>query len=448
MKTTKRLFVLAMIAVLTVVSFMPSTFSWYPHSGLDINKDEGKKIHYADDLEVSMKTAADTVSLSTIIVDKDGNSINNDLTNQNGINAAANSVVHYKTTLNNTGGDDVIVDLDTHKLPNNADFLIGTTFPTINEKAFASRAVRTKASDNLVRVYFKTHNSMASYWSVDNGDLINETGTYYYDNNQEQEKGTGYEAGSTNQGGTTNDINLSYFVGGKEYQVKMSICPTLESDSNLNDLTGGTNKVYFYDIPSNAEKFFFFNHWYLKSSSNREWNRTLDITDLSAGKLYYLTNNAVDHQWKEYKTREVDTALVALNNYYKSVRMSLGNSVFADIGLKKDSDDEDEEFVPDYFGNTIAYSVQSGSNIVSVNKDGLITPKNESGNAVIRTTITGKFGDTRYVDTSVSIPENIDEIPIIKNVRIPAGESVDIYWYARNKSTDSTMITDALYITI
>lgn len=109
----------------------------------------------------------------------------------------------------------------------------------------------------------------------------------------------------------------------------------------------------------------------------------------------------MDGLWKEYKVRTVDDTLVAVNSYYKNVRMSQGDSVFADIGLKKENDSEDEEFIPDYFGEKISYSIKSGSStaVVSVNKDGLLTPKG-SGSTIIETTITGRYGDTIVLETS------------------------------------------------
>ncbi len=440
MNTTKKLFALMLIGVLLVVSFVPSTFSWYPHN----DTEEGKSIHYADDLELSLKTASDSVSMSTVTCDKNGLVSNTNTVT--GISANAGTVVYYKTTIENSGSDPVMVDLETLNLPNNADFAIGTFSPTINEKAFASRAVRSKVSDDKVRVYFKTNSSMASYWAVDNGRLLREAGTYMPDGSTPTSTAAAGSSSQTSSStGTTNDINISYTVDGKEVQMMM----TRTNSSNYDTITddSGTNKVYYADIPSGTEKFYFFNHWYLRSASNREWNRTIDITDLSAGKLYYLTGQSVDNQWKEYKSRDVDHTLVAVNNYYKSVRMSLGNSIFADISLKKDSDTEDEEFVPDYYGNSISYSVYSGSSYVSVNKDGLITPK-AAGTATVRTTITGRYGDTRILDTTVYIPTNIDQVPIIKNVRVPEGDSVDVYWYARNNSSTERMSTGAIFLTI
>lgn len=456
MKTIKKLALVAMAAVLATVSFVPSTFSWYTHS----DKSEGSKIRYTGELPVSIKSGANTVTMKTVESDADGNA---GTTQVDTISIPADTVTfqamkYYRTTFTNTGTNDVFVDLETSDLPNNADFYIGTVSPTLNEKAYASRPVRTKVSDTTVRVYFKPHTDMSSYWSVDNGRLKPESGTYNVTNGQVI--AAGWEAGSSNQtndnSGTTNDINLSYTVDGKEYQVKMSKCVKNSSDSVDTNWSSTGTRVYYYDIPTNADKFFFFNHWYLKSGTNREWNRTIDITDLSPGKLYYLTNNKVDDKWKEYAVKTVDTNLVAVNQYYSFVRMSLGASVFADISLKKESANDDEDFVPEYYGATISYQ-SSDTSKATVSKDGVITPiatttnnSNVDTPITITTTITGTFGDSRQIATSVSIPKSISQVPIIKNVKVPAGESVDVDWYAINRSnkSDATMSTSSIFFTI
>ncbi len=457
MKTTKRLLVLALVGVLALVSFIPATFSWYSHN----KSATGSSIHYEDKLDVSVKSSDSSVTLSTVVCDAGGTVSSTEEVNSVSVSPRAidsqGSVVYYKSTLTNSGTNDVMVDLETGDLPNNADFSIGTVSPTLNEKAYASRPVRTKVSDTTVRVYFKPNTDMASYWSKDNGVLNPESGTY--DVSTGNVIGSGWEAGASAHAaentGTSNDINLSYTVDGKEFQVKMNKCMKNNSDSVDTNWSKTGTKVYYYDIPANAEHFFFFNHWYLRSNSNREWNCTIDITDLSPGKLYYLSGASIDGKWKEYKVQPVDATLAAVNTYYQSVRMSLGDSVFADISLKKESETDDEEFVPDYYGAQITYSI-SGTDLAkaSVNTDGLITPKatTTSGSTdtpiTVRTTVTGRFGDSIVKETKVSIPAEINQVPIMKNIKVPAGESVDVFWYARNNSTRDTMTTSSIYITL
>lgn len=415
MKISKKLLMAAALSAMVLLSCVPATFSWYSHS----KEYNGTKLNVSEDnFPVSVKSAADCVSYATYISNEKGEATS---TAANSINVTpAEKVKYYKTTFTNSGTNDVMVDLETLNLPNNADFSIGTVSPTINEKAYASRAVRNKVSDTTVRVYFKTHSSHNAYWG-------NYTSDFYPER----------AVGSSN--GTTNDFNLAYTVGTTETLVRMNKCSGTDS---TNDGTNRTD-VYYYDVPSNASSFYFFNHWYLCAATDRNWNRTTDITDLSAGKLYYLNGGSVDGQWKDYTVRAVDTDLVAVNQYYSSVRMSHGTGVFSDITLHKTGDDEN--FIPEYYGSSIAYS-SSNTTVAQVNQDGIITPVGY-GTATITTTITGKYGDTRQVTTTLEIPQQISHVPIIKNVRVPAGESVAVDWYALNKSTEDTMTTTAFLFT-
>lgn len=422
MKITKRLFLLMLITVLALVSFIPATFSWYPHN----KSATGTKLMVAQDLPVSVKTVANSVTAVTHTADANGIATD---TTVNAISLAPNAgkaVQYYKTTLQNDGDDDVMVDLETSGLANNADFYIGTVDPTVNEKAYASRAIRNKVSDTTVRVYFKTNNNFSPYWTNYVGDDIAVT----FDSN------------------ITNDFNIGYRISGanSDTYAKLNRCSgTAWSSSNP------ASTVFYYDVPSNVDYFFFFNHWYIKSSSNKEWNCTINITDMTAGKLYYLTGNKVDDKWKEYAVEtnngsDIDKDLVAVNSYYSSVRLSTGAGVYADIGLKKTSDAED--FVPEYYGSSITYQVANGgTSVCTVNRDGLITPVG-SGSTTITTTIRGKYGDTRTITTSVNIPASIDQVPIIKNVLVPAGEKVSVDWYALNKSPSATMETTSIFFTL
>lgn len=419
MKVTKKAVIFGMAALMAACSLIPPTYSWYTHK----QNTNGDSIHYERaDLPVSVKSAAGVLESKTYECDVKGVVAEN-ASEVTSVRVDAQSdgkaVKYYKTTFTNNGANDLYVDFEAGGLKNNADYYIGTTSPTVNEKAFASRAARTKKSNATTRVYFRTTNSFNPFWTNYIGDDV----TAAYDST------------------LTNDFNIAYRLSGanEDTYAKLKRCDGTAYDSNNAEAT-----VFYYDVPSNAEYFFFFNHYYIVSDSNKEWNSTINITDLTQGKLYYLTGGKVDEKWKEYKTESIDTDLVALNQYYDSVRMSEGSGVFADISLKKTSTDED--FIPEYYGATITYT-SSNTSVASVTRDGIISP-GTAGTAVITTKITGKYGDSVSVETTVSIPEKIDQIPIMKNIKVPADGSkdengkdisntVDIYWYALNKSTET-----------
>ena len=414
---TKKLTSVILFAVMLIASFVPSTFSWYNHNA----SVEGKQINLTEDnLPISIKSAASTVSMTTYESDVNGEATDTTVSNISLAANAGKAVKYYKTVFENSGTNDVFADIETSYMPNNADFVIGTVSPTINEKAYASRPVRTKVSNASVRVYFQTNSSFNPYWTHYTGD----NATVTFDRNM------------------TNDFNIAYKVsGGNEVQAKLLRCSGTGSSGND---TNAVNTIFYFDLPTNTEYFFFFNHWYYASDSNKEWNRTIDITDLTPGRRYYLTGGTVDGKYKEYAVDSTNAAnRVALNQYYSYVRMSRGSGVFADIGLKKDSD-TDEDFTPEYYGQSITYR-SNNTSIATVNKDGLITPVS-AGNTTVTTTITGVHGDFISVTTTVEIPTYIEQVPIIKNVRIPAKDTannrngkVEIDWYVKNTSNSDPM---------
>lgn len=416
MKTTNKLFVIALATALAAVCLVSGSFSWYTHN----TAAEGKNINVSEDIPISIKSGSGTVGATTYESDENGNASSTTVTKISlNHDASGKAVKYYKTVLTNAGSNDVMVDMESSYLPNNADFAIGTLYPTINEKAYASRPVRTKVSNTTVRVYFQTTASFNPYWTHFTGD--NATVTF--------------------NSSMTNDFNIAYKVsGGTEQYSKLYRCAGTGSSGNN---TNATSHIFYFDLPTNTEYFFFFNHWFFASDSNKEWNRTIDITDLTPGRRYYLTGNSVDGKYKEYAVDSTNSSdRVALNQYYSYVRMSTGSGVFADIGLKKDSD-TDEDFTPEYYGQDIKYS-SANTSVATVNKDGLITPV-AAGTTTITTTITGIHGDSIPVTTTVEIPTYIEQVPIIKNVRVPAKADgingrVEIDWYVLNKSTSANLV--------
>ena len=63
----KLLLGLAFLAMVSV-SFIPATFSWYPHK----DNANGKKMNYMQDLPVSVKSGSGTISMNTYISDANG----------------------------------------------------------------------------------------------------------------------------------------------------------------------------------------------------------------------------------------------------------------------------------------------------------------------------------------------------------------------------------------
>ena len=462
MNTTKKLLVLVLAVAIAVVCFVPSTFSWYSHnSAKDGNENyipNGNLISYQNPtLPVSMKTLEDgtnnSVAIeSTVIADKHGKPNSADTTDYSGSTKTinANTVSYYKTTLKNYGSDDVIIDLNAFGLSNSSDVKVGTILPTLNEKSYASRAVRTKATGTTFRVYFKSNQGFYPYWTK-------------YDNS----------ASITYNASLANDMNVMYKQpGGNETPLRLTICPDTKGTNNayLNALVANNNEnnvktainnaIFYADIPADVEYFFFFNHYYYKTTENRNWNSTIHITDKTQGKLYTMTGGVSGDEHKEYSASAADTDLVAVNSYYKTVSMSAGSSSNADISLKKTSD-VDPEFVPEYYGTSIKYEIDTTTTNaagITVNLDGYITGGNSYGTSRIKTTIKGKWGDELSLYTDVVVQQSIDQVPIMKNILVPKkgtdnkpdgtpGNEVTVDWYVANYGGSNAQI-GALFFTV
>ena len=439
--------IVAALAVLAIISMIPASFSWYTHNSVQVPN--GNKINFIDStLPVSLSSASGAITMHTVIVDKDGNTLTDDQLTQ----VNANSVKHYKTTFTNTGNNDLMVDFNLSNLGNSSDYFIGSESPTLNEKCYASRASREKATGESVRIYFKSHRNLYPYWTAYEPTPV--TADDY----------------TTFKTGLTNDMNVAYKLTTDDtvHYKKLTICNNFSSyedylapsyNSVANNKATVQSKidtaVFYADLPVNTEYFFFFDHYYDKDAKNKNWNSTIHITDLSQGKMYVMTGERDGNEYKEYRAEATDTNLTAVIQYYSDVRMSLGSNVTASIGLKKTGDDED--FVPEYYGTEITYTVDNRSgvdteNLITVNRDGLIIPSTNTlsdseRTSRVKTTVRGKYGDTKVIYTIVSIPPAIAQVPIIKNIKVAKSGSttfdgkpanvVDVYWYIKNKSASA-----------
>ena len=419
MRTTKKLAVLCLAALMACMSMMPATFSWYDHNGTQ----SAQYFKYTkDNLPISGSSG---LSVSTRTVDKNGENPSSSTVDAVSFPAPNTpKIQYYKTTFDNTGRNarDVYAELGVKNLQNDDNIKVGITDPVINEKGFT--ITKTPSSYDTTRVYFIPTANYSKFWY---------DGTY---------------------SSSTYDMNIIYTVGstasGKK---KMHLCSN-NTNTNSAFKDAGTNQtaphIYYYDVPSNANSFFFCNHWYDDNDANKDWNRTPDITDTrTAGIVYRLTGQNITDSYKLYTADDQNDKLAALNNYYTEVNLSLNGHT--SIELKKEADGEDEDFVADYFGNNISYSVTSGSDKITVgNKDGIITATDYTGStpAVVTTTITGICGDQITITTNVNITDTIPQMPVAQNIPVQAGKKVDVYWYVTNKGQTSGTIADSIFFTV
>lgn len=430
MKTTKKFVVLCLIAVLAVAVTIPSTFSWYAHSGT--TNYQGNEIDYTrESLPLSLQQS-NGVSIETYAADQYGKKTGSALSSFGSI--AHNSTQRYITTLTNNGSNAVSVDLDMTGITNSTKVYVGTASPVVNEKSFASRATLEKVDWDYEIIYFEPRDHY-SWW-----DNYTAPGSPYKDSQT-----LVFNDDTITSGGSEveTDMNLEYQVGSGATPMGMEKCP------NKDVVTSGSEEydVYRAFVTTEADSLFFFNHYYITENTNLEWNRTPTVNDFAEGRVYYLngSTNSYNNKDLSYHDSFNDTN-ICVYYYYKTATMAIGKT--ADIGLSQGTKDmigTGETY--DYLGKSISYAVKSGSsknssgttvsdsNIISVSKDGLITAK-AAGTATITTTITGEFGDTLTLETKVNVPSTISQVPVAHNIEVPAGKSVDVTWYVKN--TDDT----------
>lgn len=412
MNTTKKLLVLCLVALLGLMTMMPSTFSWYDHNG----SANGNAFYYSKDkLPVSGSSG---LSVSTVKTDENGEG-NTSVSTVNFASASTN-IQYYKTTFDNTSGTgDVFADLELKNVKRDANVKIGVKSPVINEKSFINS--KTPKAGSYTRVYFQSTEKYNPYWT-------NRT----------------YSSSSY-------DMLIRITNGeGTETTYKMIACPNGTPTSEYMDAASGYSNtwayIYYYDIPVGSTKFYFVNHYYDPNDENKDWNRTPDITDFSPGNLYRLTGKNIDNSYKLYDVKPINNVdFVALNKYYSNVTLSLNG--YIDIGLLKESPSDDDEFTPDYYGTNISYSTTSSN--LTVNSDGLVTAGNTAAdNQTVTTTITGELGDSYSITTNVNIKSIEPQASVVQNMPVKKGEKVEVYWYVINKSSTTGNIATEIFWTV
>lgn len=436
MKTTKKILVLCLIAVMAMVAVMPSTFSWYAHSG-ETNYDGNAAQYTRSDLPLSVQRSANSseLSMETYKADKFGKKTGNALSSFDSISHGTTQ--RYITTISNSDTThDFYLDLEMSNISNNANVYVGTCSPVVNEKSYASRATTSLVDWDYEIIYFepRTH---YDWWKQ---------GVNYNAPTNAYGGGISY-SDDNNTVSPTNDMNLCYSIGGSGKYMPMQKCPTGDTvDSTTYD-------VYRAFVTSEADDMFFFNHYYVTEDTNKEWNRTPSFSDFAEGRVYYLNGGTNSYNNKDLSYHDsFNETNLCVYRYYSTATMAIGKT--ANISLNKGTSEniaEGEEF--DYTGKSVSYSVTennpttSGNTVCTVSQDGLITAK-AAGTATVTTTITGEFDDTITLETKVNVPSTISQVPIVQNIKVPAGKSVDVVWYVKNSDSSNSSSFSNIFYTI
>lgn len=427
MGTTKKLVVLCMVLVMGIAAIMPSTFSWYDHSGVQV----GDRMSYErEELPVS----AGTISMSTkkyrmssanaVYYDIKGNKeyTGNAITSDT---VAANNSQYYGTTITNTAASPAYVNLYLQNFTNNNNFFIGTMEPSLRDKGVSS-SVHLK-NKNAVRVYFQWKN--ANNWKDSNAKT--------------------YVVYKTKSSSTADYKQLTNHItagaSGSALRAKQTeILGDSITDTYYADLADDTTSFYF---ATDANKSGF-------DTSTKEttlkWYRTNTITNVQAERGYYLTGYADDTTFHAQMNSFEIPGGISVMKYFDKAEINQNQKAY--VSLTKGIH---------YTGSTASYSLRSGSGLTVNSGSGLVT-RTGASTAYITTTITGSLGDTysytndNTFQTTVTTPGTVAAMPLAMNIKVPAAKTENgvttngeahVVWYIRNKAPSTDCTFSSIYYT-
>ena len=443
MKKSKIILALVLAIVFIILCVNVPTFSWFsrPHnqSGeqMVLSSDNHYKAYNGESVTISTKssTTGRTGSYTTSVEDSEGLS---------GSGITTHNRKYFCTTISNTATgaveQNVSLYVNTLSIPTgasggaNGTLALGVNGPTRSYRDYSSLSTQTSLSTrDARRIYFqKPKNNPPSGW----------TGTEFYICWNE-DTNTGIE--SLNALGS----NGTYY--------KMTYCG--EKDNYYN---------YYVDIPKTATHAFFAcenwaegkqqsdltaDNW--KKRTQTLWNLGGDGQSQLQSKVYRLTTTVSGGNTR-VETPPHSVTGACINNYY--------NTIFVTTGSNFDATLSNTTNIPlrigytaNYIGSLEYYS--SDDSVFKIYNDssnghtkGVIYPQG-AGEAKLYTKAVGSsYSDSQQVETTVKVTAANDyvfnDVPIVRNLKIPAGESVDVYWYVINNSeTEALRYTiDSLYI--
>ncbi len=415
MGTTKKLLVLCMVLVMGIAAIMPSTFSWYDHSGVQV----GDRMSYErEELPVS----AGTISMSTkkyrmssanaVYYDIKGNKeyTGNAITSDT---VAANNSQYYGTTITNSADSPAYVNLYLQNFLNNNNFFVGTMEPSLRDKG-VSPSVHLK-NMNSIRLYFQ--------WSNAN-DWKNGSAAHYVVYKTKTSSNLGYRSfsNSTYAGVIDNSKDTHNYLSGKT--------------------------TYYIDLPDDTTSFYFAtdaNKSGFNTSTKEttlKWYRTNTITNVQAERGYYLTGYADDTTFHAQMNSFEIPGGISVMKYFDTAEINQNQKAF--VSLTKGIH---------YTGSTISYS---GSGGLTVNAGSGMITRTGTGSGSVTSTIKGSLGDTKTVTTAVSTPPTVAAMPLAMNIKVPPrttengvttnGEA-HVVWYIRNGSESTACTFSSIYYT-
>lgn len=415
MKKSKVILAIALAVILLVTIMNAPTFSWFtrPQPAYDKLNTSDQSGEYLALTTKSSYTAYNGYNCKIATYEStDGGVTYSTTATYNGSDINSHSRKYFRTTITNNSSTAQNVSLYAKTLSmdkaNNGTLALGVNTPTRSYRDYTALAQPSAKIDrNWMRVYFEKDNNVEG-WS----------GTSFYIVWSETTL-------NSNGLGTGNNYTKLEHVGGS---------------NNPNQ--------YYADIPSTAKQAFFcVENFGTNNNNSPNWGqRSQNLEDLSqdgqtktASKLFKITsytNGSGNHL--------VHTPPYAVtgNNIYKHyslISVPVGSTFSAALAGNE------------YIGGSLEYE-SSNTSVFTVSPSGLITPI-AAGEAILYTrSVGGSYPDSQRVETTVRVSAAgkyaFYDVPIVKNILIPASGVVNVDWYVINNS-DTTKLSyeiDQIYL--
>lgn len=425
--------ILAIVLVVTCVSI--PTFSWFsrPHSNsgeqIVLNTDNNYTAYNGKSVTISTMSSSTgrTDSYTTQVTDSAGLS---------GSGITTHGRKYFCSTITNGSSSEQNVSLyaKTLSIPTgatggaNGTLALGVNGPTRSYRDYASLATQTTfATRDSMRIYFqKPKNNPPAGW----------TGTDFYICWNEDPNTDVESLDSTGSNGT-------YY--------KMTYCG--EKDGYYN---------YYADIPMTATHAFFAcenwaenkkvedltaDHW--KKRTQTLWDLYDDGQTQLQSKVYQLTST-VSNGNTTVHTPPYSVYGACINNYYNTIFVTKGSTYDARLSETAQIPTRDG-YSANYIGSLKYYSDNTSVFTVDETK-GVITPIGAGEAKLYTKAVGGSYSDAQQVETTIKVTAAanyvFNDVPIVRNVKIPAGGSVPVYWYIINNSETTALRynIDSLFI--
>ena len=420
MKKSKVILAIALAVILLVTIMNAPTFSWFtrPQPAYDKLNTSDQSGEYLALTTKNSYTAYNgyNCKIATYASDDGVTYSTTATTSYNGSDINSHFRKYFRTTITNNSSTAQNVSLYAKTLSmdnaNNGTLALGVNTPTRSYRDYTALAQPSAKIDrNWMRVYFEKDNNVEG-WS----------GTSFYIVWSETTL-------NSNGLGTGNNYTKLEHVGGS---------------NNPNQ--------YYADIPSTAKQAFFcVENFGTNNNNSPNWGQRSQNVDLAqqgqtktASKLFKITSTT------SYNNHVVVTYSVTGNNIYKQYSLisvpvgSTFSAVLANNEYITDNITQTAISLEYYSSNTSIFTVDPSS--------GLITPV-AAGEAVLYTkSVGGSYPDTQQVETTVRVSAArkyaFYDVPIVKNILIPAAGEVNVDWYVINNS-DTTKLSyeiDQIYL--